>query len=86
MLKNAQRQVAYALKDPDAEVRNLAISKNGSFVCGEVKAKKGIDGYPGFERFIDTGAWKARDDANVDIERDADDDSFAARWSEYCPG
>ena len=84
MFRNAQRQVVHAVEDPDAQVRNLSISKNGSFVCGEVKARRGPGDFPGFERFIDTSASTPGEDGAVDIETDVDDASFQDRWSEYC--
>jgi hypothetical protein len=49
----AEQSVKEQLKDPSsAQFRNVFVSKDGDYVCGEVNAKNGFGAYGGFEKFV----------------------------------
>ena len=49
---DAKRMIADTFKDPDSvKFRDLRISKDGAFVCGELNAKNSYGGYVGYTRF-----------------------------------
>jgi hypothetical protein len=65
--KEAKEIIASTFKDPDSvKFKNLRISNDGYWICGEVNAKNSYGGYGGFRRFyaLWAGAFVRTDDGD----------------------
>lgn len=62
--KEGKNKIASMFKDPDSvKFRDLRISNDGMWICGEVNAKNSYGGYVGYKRFY--SLWAA---GVVDVE------------------
>ena len=69
IIPNAEQRISDRLKDPSsAQFRNVFVSENGHYVCGEVNSKNGFGGYTGFKHFVVTGTDTSHQLSEADME------------------